>query len=345
MSMYRVETGTRAGRRFAWLGSVAILALVMFGFRAGPGPLATMTELFVLVALGQLWNLLAGYAGIYSFGQQAFVGIGAYTTFALADLVGWNLWASLAASALVAVVIALPTAWFVFRLRGGYFAVGTWVVAEAYRLVVKNNNTLNPRGTPQPLRSLAELGADRFTVVYLAALTIAVASILGVYLVRRSRIGLALSAIRDDIGAARASGVRVFRTQVIVYLLVAAFTGLAGSVYLLENVSIDPDSYFSIALTAEMVIVVVVGGLGTIEGPIIGAVVFFVLRENLSDLGTWWFIILGVALIVVMLRAPSGIWGVVRDRTGLRLFPVQRRLIVEDAVPATDETTTIGRSP
>jgi branched-chain amino acid transport system permease protein len=107
-------------------------------------------------------------------------------------------------------------------------------------------------------------------------------------------------------------------------------TGLAGAVYLLNNVSIDPDSYFSIGLTAQMVIVVVIGGLGTIEGPIVGAGIYFVLDENLSDLGAWWFIILGVILVVVMLRAPQGIWGLFQERTGLRLFPVQRRLLMDD---------------
>jgi branched-chain amino acid transport system permease protein len=165
----------------------------------------------------------------------------------------------------------------------------------------------------------------------MAALVVAVGSIAGVYALRRSRIGLALSAVRDNMDAAHASGVRVRRTQVLVYVVVAAATGIAGSVYLLNNVSIDPDSYFAITLTAEMVIVVVVGGIGTIEGPVIGAILFVALRENLSDLGTWWFMILGAALVVVMLRAPTGIWGAVGDRTGWTLFPVRRRLRVGPA--------------
>lgn len=325
---HHVELGTRASRRFGVLGIVVIAVMVSIPFFADRSLLVSLTQLMILIALGELWNLLAGYAGIYSFGQQAFVGIGAYATFAFADLVGLNLWLSLAISGVVAVLIAVPTALLVFRLHGGYFAVATWVIAETYRLVVKNNATLFPRGTPQPLRALSILGENRFQTVYWLALVAGVGTIVGALFLLRSRLGLGLSAIRDDEETAAASGIHVNRVKLTVYLIVAAATGLVGGVYLLNNVSIDPDSYFSIGLTAQMVIVVVVGGLGTIEGPIVGAIVYFLLDENLSELGAWWFIILGVFLIVVMLRAPHGLWGLIQDRTGLRLFPVQRRLVL-----------------
>ena len=330
-AQHRVELGTRASRSFAVVAIVGCLLLAMIPLVADRSLLVSLTQLMILIALGELWNLLAGYAGIYSFGQQAYVGIGAYTAFALADLVGLNLWISIALSAVVAVLVAVPTALLVFRLHGGYFAVATWVIAETYRLMVKNNTTLFPRGTPQPLRALSVLGANRFQIVYWLALLVGVGSIVGALFLLRSRLGLALSAIRDDEETAAASGVDVNRVKLSVYLIVAAATGLVGAVYLLNNVSIDPDSYFSIGLTAQMVIVVVVGGLGSIEGPILGAIIYFLLDENLSELGAWWFIILGVFLIVVMLRAPRGVWGLIQDRTGLRLFPIQRRLVVEKA--------------
>jgi len=326
---YRVELGTRASRRFAVVGIVGALLLALVPFLADRSLLVSLTQLMILIALGELWNLLAGYAGIYSFGQQAYVGIGAYATFALADLVGLNLWLSLVLSGLVAVLIGVLTALLVFRLHGGYFAVATWVIAETYRLIVKNNATLFPRGTPQPLRALSVLGESRFQMVYWLALVAGVGAIIGALFLLRSRLGLALSAIRDDEETAAASGVDVNRVKLTLYLIVAAATGLVGGVYLLNNVSIDPDSYFAVGLTAQMVIVVVVGGLGTIEGPILGAIVYFLLDENLSELGAWWFIILGVFLIVVMLRAPKGLWGLIQERTGLRLFPVQRRLVIE----------------
>jgi branched-chain amino acid transport system permease protein len=326
---HRVELGTKASRRFAAVGIVGSLLLALIPFFVDRSLLVSLTQLLILIALGELWNLLAGYAGIYSFGQQAYVGIGAYAMFALADLVGLDLWLALALSGLAAVVIAVPTAKLVFRLHGGYFAVATWVVAETYRLIVRNNTTLFPRGTPQPLRALSVFGANRFQTVYWLALVAGVGTIVGALFLLRSRLGLALSAIRDDEETAAASGVDVSRVKLSVYLIVAAMTGLVGGVYLLNNVSIDPDSYFSIGLTAQMVIVVVVGGLGTIEGPILGAIVYFLLDENLSELGAWWFIILGVFLIVVMIRAPKGLWGLIQDRTGLRLFPVQRRLVIE----------------
>ncbi len=326
----RVELGTRAGRVFAIIGSVGVVVLALVPLVADRSLLASLTQLLILIALGELWNLLAGYAGIYSFGQQAYVGIGAYAAYAFADLIGLNLWLALALSGLVALLIAFPTALLVFRLQGAYFAVATWVVAETYRLIVRNNVTLFPRGTPQPLRELSALGESRFKVVYWLALVAGVGTVLGALFLLRSRLGLALSAIRDDEEASMASGIAVRRVKLVVYLLVAAATGFVGSVFLLNNVSIDPDSYFSIGLTAQMVIVVVVGGLGTIEGPILGSIVYFLLDENLSDLGSWWFILLGVFLVVVMVRAPQGLWGMIASRTGIQLFPVQRRLVVEE---------------
>ena len=337
---YRVEMGTRASRVFtgiAVLGCVAMAALPMI---AGRSLLTKLAELMILITLGQLWNLLAGYSGIFSFGQQAFVGIGAYATFAAADIIGLNLWVSVALSGVVALLIAFPTAFLVFRLRGGYFAVGTWVVAETYRLLVKSNTTLNPRGTPQPLRALSELGQSRFAIVYWLALAVAVGTVVTTLVLLRSRTGLAFSAIRDDEETAAASGIDVRRVKVTVYLIAAALTGLIGAVYLLNNVSIDPDSYFSIGLTARMVIVVVIGGLGTVEGPILGALVYFLLDQNLRGLGSWWFITLGLFLIVVMLVIPRGMWGTIQAKTGFSLFPVQRRLVMSGE---TSQPTHAGR--
>jgi branched-chain amino acid transport system permease protein len=326
---FRIRTATTSSRVFSVLGLLAVLGLVLVPTFAERNVLVSLTRVLILLALAQLWNLLAGYAGIYSFGQQAFVGIGAYAAFALADIVGWSLWPSIAAGAVFAALISLPTGFLVFRLRGGYFAIGTWVIAETYRLIVKNNATLFPRGTPQPLRALADLGRSRFSITYWLALAVAVATVLGVYMLMRSKVGLALGAVRDDIEAAGSSGVNVYRIQLLVYVLVAAMTGIVGAVYLLNTVSIDPDSYFSIGLTADMVLVVVIGGLGTIEGPILGTVVFFFLEDNFADLGTWWFMLLGALLVVIIIRAPRGLWGLFREKTGIRLFPIQRELVLE----------------
>lgn len=327
---HRVELGTPASRTSGFIAVAVIVILALFPFFVERSVLASFTELMILLSLGQLWNLLAGYSGIYSFGQQAFVGIGAYATFAIADLVGLNLWVAIASAGIVAVLIAYPTAFLVFRLHGGYFAVGTWVVAETFRLLVKSNDTLNPSGTPQPLRALSEFGQDRFQIVFWLALVVGVGSVVATLILLRSRWGLALNAIRDDEETAAASGVDVHRIKVRVYLLAAALTGWIGAVYLLSNVSINPDSYFSIGLTAQMVIVVVVGGLGTIEGPIVGALIYFLLDENLSNLGTWWFILLGAFLIVLLILAPRGVWGTIQQRTGIRLFSIQRRLVLHD---------------
>jgi branched-chain amino acid transport system permease protein len=341
---YRVELGTRASRVSGVVAAIAIAVLVSLPFFVERSMLVSFTELMILLALGQLWNLLAGYSGIYSFGQQAFVGIGAYTTFTVADLIGLNLWVAIGLAGFVSLAIAYPTALLVFRLSGGYFAVGTWVVAETFRLLVKSNDTLNPSGTPQPLRALSAFGPDRFQIVFWLAVVVGIGSVLGTLMLLRSRWGLALNAIRDDEEAAAASGVDVTRIKLRVYLLVAALTGWIGAIYLLNNVSINADSYFSIGLTAQMVIVVVVGGLGTIEGPVVGALIYFLLDENLSNLGTWWFISLGVFLIVLLILAPRGVWGTIQQRTGIRLFPTQRRLIIDSAEVRTPPPPTGGHT-
>ncbi|HEY7705011.1 MAG TPA: branched-chain amino acid ABC transporter permease [Acidimicrobiia bacterium] len=325
-TQYAIRSATPASRRFTVVALLALAGLATVPMWSSNGLMVSLTELLILVVIGQLWNLLAGYAGIYSFGQQAYIGIGGYTMLVVADQLDLDIWVGLVLAIVVSGLIAIPSAWLLFRLRGGYFAVGTWVLAETYRLIVKNNETLYPSGTPQPLRSLAGLGESRFAITFWLSFALAVGVILGVYFLMRSRTGLALRAIRDNEMAASTAGVAVRRTQIMLYLAVGAVTGLTGAVFLLKAVSISPDSFFSIDWTAQMLMIVMIGGLGTIEGPVVGAAVFFLLRENLADLGSLWFIILGVVLIVIMIRAPRGIWGLVRARTGVELLPVRKRL-------------------
>jgi hypothetical protein len=138
----------------------------------------------------------------------------------------------------------------------------------------------------------------------------------------RSRLGLVLTAIRDDETGARSIGARISSVQRLVFLVAALGCAAAGAVYAISQQFIEPTAAFSVQFSAEMIFITIIGGIGTIEGPIVGTVVFFVLQQTLSQDGTWYWIILGLVAISVAIWAPHGIWGVVSERFGVRLFPV-----------------------
>jgi branched-chain amino acid transport system permease protein len=284
-----------------------------------------LVEFIALLVLAQMWNLLAGYAGLVSIGQQAFVGLGGYGLIVLADDLGVNPFVAVPLAGLVAAIFALPTALLVFRFRAGYFAVGTWAVAEVYRLLVANTPALG-RGTGRTLAAVFPLAREnRELITYLLALGIGAAALAAVYGYLRSRLGLALMALRDSEAASETLGVDVFRTKLTVYLVAAFGTGVTGALLYLNLLRISPDAAFSINWTAYVIFIVVIGGLGSVEGPIVGTLVFFVMRELLADYGAWYLILLGGVAVVVMLVCPQGLWGLVAERWGLSLFPLRRR--------------------
>jgi branched-chain amino acid transport system permease protein len=170
---------------------------------------------------------------------------------------------------------------------------------------------------------------DRTTRLYLTyelALVVGVGAVVATYLLLRRRLGLALTAIRDGEQSAQSLGVPVFRTKFAVYLVAAFGCSLAGAVIYLNLLRVQPEAAFSVNWTAFMIFIVVIGGVGTIEGPIIGTIVFFALQETLSGYGAWYLVLLGAVAVLVTVVARRGLWGLVADRTGWSLFPVQRRL-------------------
>lgn len=340
---FDVATRTRLSVA-AGIGAILLVAaLAALPLFAGRSLIQTLFTLLTLLALAQYWNLLAGFAGLVSIGQQAFVGLGGYILFYLAIRTGLDPVLSVLAAGVLSALVAIPTAFLVFRLRGPYFAIGTWVVAEVFRLSFAQVKSLGGgTGTSLPREVtgdtyLTGLVADllgirnaaaRDVTAYWLALILAVATIGLVYVLLRSRQGLALSAIRDDEGAAGAVGVEAFRTKFFVYLVAAFGTGLTGALIYLQTARISPDAAFSVLdWTATVIFIVVIGGIGTIEGPIIGVLVLYLMRENLSDFGAWYMMLLGALAILVMLVFPRGIWGTLADRYGLSLFPITRRLV------------------
>jgi branched-chain amino acid transport system permease protein len=170
---------------------------------------------------------------------------------------------------------------------------------------------------------MADGRAAREALSYWLALGVAVCVIAVIYLFLRSRQGLALTAIRDNELAASSLGIDIWRTKFVVYLVTSALTAMVGALIYLQKLRISPDAAFSVNdWTAFVIFIVVIGGIGTIEGPIIGTLIFFALRETLADLGAVYLMVLGVVAILVMLRAPKGVWGLIRARFGLELFPL-----------------------
>jgi branched-chain amino acid transport system permease protein len=320
--------------------SLALFAglIVVLGFAplwAGRDGLRLLGEIFAYVALASLWNLLAGYAGLVSVGQQAFVGLGAYCLFALAILFGVSpLWA-IPLAGLIAAVVAIPVALLVFRLRGHYFAIGTWIVAEVFRLLAAQVSSLGGgSGTSLPAAVVVAIAPTRqlrdFTM-YWIALALAAAVIALIVLLLRSRYGLALKAMRDSELAASCSGVDVKRTKLLIYIVTALATAMLGALIFLQKLRISPDAAFSVNdWTAFVIFITVIGGIGRIEGPIVGTLIFFVLRQTLADLGTIYLMMLGLVAIVIMLAAPKGLWGLLVERFGWQLFPLERRVLFEE---------------
>jgi len=337
----RVERATRASRAFAAVVAPALVALAALPWWGDAGWMRLVGEMAYYVALAQLWNLLAGYAGLVSVGQQAYVGLGGYALFYLTGELNINVYLALALAAPFAGLISIPVSFAVFRLRGAYFAVGTWVVSEVFALSASLIAVLGAGSglslTPDILREVAPDHGGRDAILYLMSLSSAVLVVAVVYLLLRSRHGLALTAIRDSEPASASLGVNTFRTKLIIYVLTAACTGLIGAVIFLQKLRISPEAGFSINdWTVVVIFMVVIGGIGTIEGPFIGMLVYIVLRELLADYGTYYLILMGAIAIVVMLKAPLGIWGFIGQRYDLQLFPVGRRLVLTRSPQASE---------
>lgn len=348
---WRIETRTRLSLAATAVSLLVLLVLALAPFFVSRGTVQDLFFILSMLTLAQSWNLLAGYAGLISVGQQLFIGCGAYALFGLVILLGVDPLLAVPLGGAFAVVVALPTAFFAFRLYGPYFAIGTWVIAEVGRLLFAQwkmlgggTGTSLPREAVRDMIGVSMVG-DMFAMkpavaldalTYWFALTVAALTIGIVYRLLRSKEGLGLAAVRDNQTAAEALGVDAHRLKLTIYLLTAFVTGITGALVYLQKARISPDAAFSLTdWTAYVLFIVVVGGIGTIEGPILGVIVFVLLQNLLSDYGSWYLILLGGLAIAVMLFAPRGLWGLVSERTGVAFFPV-RRILKADRIECHD---------
>jgi branched-chain amino acid transport system permease protein len=278
--------------------------------------------LFLLyLAMSQMWNLLIGYSGLLSLGQQAFIGTSAYTVAILCNYYGVNIWLCIISGGIFSVIMALFMSLFIFRMKGIYFGIGTWVFAETLLLWVSNweyvKYGVGHFISPDPVPSM--------TQIYFAAFIIGIGSVALVYAILRSRLGLGLMAMRDDDDVAETMGVEVFRSKLYCFLIGAFVTGLAAGVIYTFQVFVKPDNCFSIDWTVKLVFIVIIGGIGTIEGPIVGSFIFVLLSQFLSGIASYSMLILGVIAIIIILTAPKGIMGTLQERLGFEILSPRRK--------------------
>ena len=314
----------RSRRNVVWTGGVALIVVVvlaLFPYIVYSGTTAVLVQAFIVLTLASMWNLLAGYAGLVSVGQQAFVGLGAYFVLILA-INGLSPFAALPVAVIGSGVAALPLWWLVSRLRSGYFAIATWVLAATVMLIIEKFSSIGG-GTGMPLPGFSGMDPTLLTAyTYWAGLAVTVAALATIYLLLRGRLGLVLTAVRDDEVAARSSGARVGLARMLVFVVAGAGCGAAGGVLAISQLQVQPAAVFSVQWTAVMAFATIIGGLGTIEGPIVGTVVYMVLQQTLASYNAWYLIILGLVAIAIALFARRGLWGLVDSHLNVRLFPV-----------------------
>ena len=322
---FTVERWTRLSA-----ATTVVTAVLLVVLAAGPllftaNIVDSLTTLFIYLILAVMWNALAGYGGLVSVGQQAFFGLGAYFAIQLSHY-GVSVYPALVLGALIAGLLSLPISLLMLRLRAGEFAIGMWVVAELAHLLVVLDQLINGE-TGVSLIALNAYGPDdRRAYNYWMALVSMVVLLGLVFALLRGRPGASVQAIRDDEDAAESIGVRVLATKRTIFFLAAFGCALAGTLWLATLITFQPRTYFGIQWTAYMIFMVLVGGLGTFEGPIIGAVIFFLIEYLFGETGVWYLVGLGASAVVFALFLPRGLWGTVEDRLEIRLLPVGYRL-------------------
>lgn len=325
MSAVRIERWTRSAR--VSVAGFAGLLLLLSGLPmlASGALIDHLTTLFIYITLALLWNALAGYGGLVSVGQQAFFGLGAYAAIRLAQS-GMNVFLALPVAALAGGAAALGLSVFVLRLRGGEFAIGMWVIAELLHLLVNLDPLIQGETGTSLIQLNAYDAASRHAILYWLALAAVTGLIGALFLLLRGATGIAIRAIRDDEAAAASLGVRVPTTKRLLFVLAAAGTAFAGALWLAAAVTFQPKTYFGVQWTAYMIFMVLVGGLGTFEGPILGAILFFLIETWFGGSGVWYLVGLGGTALGFALALPQGLWGALDRRVPLQLLPLDYRL-------------------
>jgi branched-chain amino acid transport system permease protein len=315
---------TRSRHPATWaaaLGIVVVAILALLPYVAYQNFTSVLVNLFILITLATMWNVLAGYAGLVSVGQQAFIGVGAYTVLVCAQH-GMSPFVAVPVAVGVATVLAYPVSFLVLRLAGAYFAIATWVIATVAELIVLRYSSLGG-GTGATLPGLNGYGATLLgAYTYWVSLAVAVVAVAAAYLLLRSRLGLILTAVRDNEIGARSVGSRVMLAKRLVYVLAAGGCAAAGAMIAISQLGVQPGNVFNVQWSAYMIFAVLIGGLASLEGPILGSIVFIVMQQELSRYNAWYLIILGAVAMAIAIWARRGLWGLLTAKLPLKFFPV-----------------------
>jgi branched-chain amino acid transport system permease protein len=301
-----------------WLAGIAAFA-GMIGLQQliDPGTQRLLTAVFLFVALAQGWNIIGGYTGYASFGQVAFFGLGAYTVAVLMNNYHVSFWAALPVAMVVGVVFAVAIGLPLLRLRGHYFAIATLGAAEGSREVINNMTPVTGGGLGITIPTFgaqaptAYFGKPGF---YLAFLVVATASVVIAAVLSRSRFGYSMVAVHQDEDAAAGVGINTTKVKVVAFAVSAAIVACAGGLYAFQQIEFYPTDVFDANFTVLMVIMVVIGGSGTVLGPLVGAVGLELLaqflRENFDKFNQ---LIFGAIIVVVVVFFPQGVVNFIRD--------------------------------
>jgi branched-chain amino acid transport system permease protein len=310
------RTGPRAMPLGALLAGLILVALVVFPLLVPPVYyIRLLGTVFLFAALAQSWNIIGGYTGYVSFGHVTFFGIGAYVAAMLFRDLGWPPYAAVLPAGLVAGLFAMLVGYPTLRLRGPYFGIATLALSLVVQLALANvpwtgaGEGIVVRGA-LPFRRL-EL--DQF--FYYAYLVLVLLTTGAVYWLERSRFGYGLQAIRDDEEAATSLGVNATRLKLLAFGLSSFFAGAAGSIYAHQASFVSPADVFTLGISIKSLVYALVGGAGTLLGPLVGAALMELVNMALttSALGTYQIdrIVFGALLLVVVLAAPRGVVGLV----------------------------------
>lgn len=302
---------------------VVIVALlyILGGTVFSSNTLRYLLKILLYCTIGTMWNLLSGFTGMTSLGQQSFIGVSGYALCVITATFGMSYGVGLFVGAAIGGALSLVLALILFRMRGMYFAVATWVIAEALRVFFTSWKFVNQGGgmtvTARPYPTTQ--------TIYFISLTLCVAALVTVYILLKSRIGLGLTAMRDDADAACSVGVNIFKSKLLCFFICAVFTALAGGIFYLNKGSIYPSGGFGISWTVASVFIVIIGGIGTMPGPIVGSILYVILEEQLAKLpGGWTNIVLGIIAILVILFLPNGIMGTLQKKLRFEVLSQKR---------------------
>jgi branched-chain amino acid transport system permease protein len=327
-------TAIATGWRDHHLGRWLLLLLVLF-LLAIPLPnlllpdsklvtnslLFSFTQLFMLITLASDWNLTGGFTGYIDFGHAVFFGIGAYGTGILMNKLGVPFGAALLVGAVAAVIFALLIGLPTLRLKGPYFSIAMLATFVAMREIVRVSRPLTGGG--QGLTLPPYLNRPLF---YYATLLLAIFVVSFIWWIRRSEFGASLIAIREDEVGAEMRGINTTLHKITAFWIAAFFTGIVGGLWAYQNTFIDPDVVFFSSRTVELVMMVMLGGLGTVAGPVVGATVIYWMRDIVwANFEQYHLIVEGFLLILIVLYLPGGIVGTFWDRGGTSLLRVWRK--------------------